>query len=82
MVEQGVKLWGAAETLRHLIGVPISMADRARYDRAVVRAREELGEQVFARAWAEGNQLTTEDAIDYALELILELPSRLSPEER
>jgi len=54
------RLWGAAEALRDAMGTPIAPVYRANYERSVAAARDQLGEQVFTTAWAEGRTMTPE----------------------
>ncbi|MFL5627238.1 MAG: hypothetical protein ACJ788_16790, partial [Ktedonobacteraceae bacterium] len=56
-------LWGAAEALREAIGTPIPPVYRLNYERAVAKARAQLGNEAFARAWAEGRTKTLEQAM-------------------
>ncbi len=58
-----VQLWGAAETLRVAIGVPIPPVELADYERSVSAARVQLGERAFAAAWAQGRSMTPEQAL-------------------
>ncbi len=57
------QLWGQAETLRAAVGVPIPPIDRADYERSVANACAQLGEKVFATAWAQGQSMTPEQAL-------------------
>jgi len=57
------QLWGAAEALREAIGTPIPPIYRLDYERAVAKARAQLGNEDFATAWAEGRTKTPEQAI-------------------
>jgi predicted ATPase/class 3 adenylate cyclase/DNA-binding CsgD family transcriptional regulator len=57
------RLWGAAEALRDAMGTPIPPVYRAEYERSVAAARDQLGEQVFTTAWAEGRNMTPEQAL-------------------
>jgi tetratricopeptide (TPR) repeat protein len=57
---QAAQLWGSAECLRQAIGAPIPPVDRATYEHAVARIRTQLGEQDFAKAWAEGRIMSLE----------------------
>jgi len=57
------QLWGLAETLRAAVGVPIPPIDRADYERSVANACAQLGEKVFATAWAQGQSMTPEQAL-------------------
>jgi predicted ATPase/DNA-binding SARP family transcriptional activator len=65
---QAARLLGAAASLRESIGAPLPPVERAEYDRTVEVARSALGEEVFAAAWAEGQTMKLEQAIDLALE--------------
>src|SRR5436309_1522975 len=66
--ERAARLWGAAESLRQSLGLPLPPNEREEYDRHRSAAREALGEEAFAGAWAEGRAMTSEQAIDYALD--------------
>jgi predicted ATPase/DNA-binding CsgD family transcriptional regulator len=65
------RLWGGAETLREVGGPrgPFIMfakrtqAERADDERLVSAVRTQLGEQAFAKAWAEGRTMTPEQAL-------------------
>jgi ATP/maltotriose-dependent transcriptional regulator MalT len=65
--ERAARLLGAAAVLfdreRDLYA-----ADRITFDRDVGAARTQLGEATFMSAWADGQAMTLEDAIAYALE--------------
>jgi ATP/maltotriose-dependent transcriptional regulator MalT len=60
---QAVRLWGAAEALREVIGAPMHPVHRPSYEQAMALAHRELGEQAFAAAWAEGRSLTPEQVL-------------------
>ena len=62
--DSAARLWAAAEALRERIGAPPKRPERARYEPLVAKAREALGEEDFAKAWAEGRNLTPERALD------------------
>jgi ATP/maltotriose-dependent transcriptional regulator MalT len=57
------RLWGAAEALREAIGAPMYPVYRASYEHAIAQACAALGEQTFRAAWAEGQQMTPEQAL-------------------
>jgi len=57
------RLWGTAEALRDGMGTPIPPVYRAAYERSVAAARSQLGEQVFATAWAEGRSMTLDQVL-------------------
>jgi predicted ATPase/class 3 adenylate cyclase len=65
--ERAAHLYGAAEALRQVIGSPILPSERADYDRSVAAVRAGLGEEAFAKAWAEGRRMSTEEAIQLAM---------------
>jgi tetratricopeptide (TPR) repeat protein len=68
-------LWGAAETLRQALGVPIPPVERATYEQAVATARSQLGERAFAAAWAEGRTMTPEQALAAQEQTMVPAPS-------
>jgi predicted ATPase/serine/threonine protein kinase/DNA-binding CsgD family transcriptional regulator len=57
------RLWGAAESLREVIGAPLPPADRLAYESSAAAVRSQLGEKPFAAAWAEGRTMTPEQAL-------------------
>jgi DNA-binding CsgD family transcriptional regulator len=57
------QLWGAADTLRDAIGVPIPPVELADYERTLSAARVHLGERAFAAAWAQGRTMTPGQAL-------------------
>ncbi len=57
------QLWGAAEYLRETIDVPLPPVERAEYERQVMTGRAQLGESVFAAAWAQGRTMTPEQVL-------------------
>src|SRR5215210_1462225 len=67
--ERAARLWGAAHTLLETIEVIAypHAADRSFYDARLTRSREDLDERAWKKAWAEGQAMTTEEAVDYAL---------------
>lgn len=46
----------------------LDLEDRAVYESGIAAARTQLDEATFGTAWAEGRAMTTEQAIEYALE--------------
>ena len=56
-------LWGAAEALREAIGTPIPPVYRPGLAKAVAKARAQIGNEAFGRAWAEGRTMTPEQAL-------------------
>jgi predicted ATPase/DNA-binding XRE family transcriptional regulator len=66
--ERAARLFGAAGALRGDSGWPLSPATQAEQERTVRAASIELEEGPFASAWAEGREMTIEQAATYALE--------------
>jgi predicted ATPase len=67
-VEQAARLMGAAERMYQVAGAWSFIAARGQNRRAVDTAREALGEESFAAAWAHGRQLSREQATTEALQ--------------
>jgi predicted ATPase/transcriptional regulator with XRE-family HTH domain/Flp pilus assembly protein TadD len=67
--ERAGRLFGAAERLREITGVPLTPSERPYYDRYLAAAREQLDEEQWNAAWAEGRAMTLEEAVASALEL-------------
>jgi predicted ATPase/class 3 adenylate cyclase len=61
------RLSGAAWGLRASVGIPINDLDRERMDDWLRTARAEIGPEAFEAAREEGAEMTTDQAIDYAL---------------
>ena len=69
-LERAARLWGAAEAILEpieVIAYPYA-TDRSLHDKQVAAARKRLNEETWTRAWEEGRAMTTEQAIEYALE--------------
>ena len=64
---QAARLYGAAEFLRDVIGIPLPLPYQVHYERMLAAARAQLDEAAFATAWAEGRSLSLEQAIADAL---------------
>jgi hypothetical protein len=60
-------LFGAATGRLEPIGALLNPEIRADADRFEAGARAGLGEETFARAWAEGQAMTLGQAVEYAL---------------
>jgi predicted ATPase/DNA-binding CsgD family transcriptional regulator len=57
-----VHLWGVAERLREEHALAILPTQQARSEQSMDLARLQLGAEIFAVAWAEGRQMTPEQA--------------------
>ena len=66
--ERGVRLLGAAETLRQTLGAPLFPAERADYDAEVGRLRAALGDAAFGVQWQIGLLMPIERALAEARE--------------
>jgi predicted ATPase len=65
---KAARLFGAAETLRTSIRTALTPAERAEHDRYLAAARAQIDESAFVFAWAEGQTMTMEQAVAYALD--------------
>ncbi len=63
------RLWGASEAWRAKFGAPLLPKYRADKKRDSTAARAHLGEATWDVAWAEGQAMSLEDAVTYALEV-------------
>jgi hypothetical protein len=66
--ERAARFWGAAAALREAIGAPLEFHWREERERDLGATRAALGEEAFAAAWAEGQALSLEEAVAYALQ--------------
>jgi hypothetical protein len=66
---EAVRLFGAAAALRELLGTPLPVGERPRYERFLELAKEALGPRDFEEAWNEGRAMDHDRAVDYALSL-------------
>ena len=66
---EAVELWGTAEALREVLGVPMYPVERADYEQAVAAARKQLGEEASARAWQKGRITPVEQVIATLLKM-------------
>ena len=62
--EWATVLWGAAERYREASNATLPLVERLGRARRVEQAKRLLGEQVFAEKWAEGRNMTAEQAIE------------------
>ena len=67
---RAARLWGAAERLSETYGGHIMPADRSiiDYEGRLAAARSQLDEAAWTAGWTEGRAMTTEQAVEYALE--------------
>ena len=62
--ERAATLFGAAAKVRERLGAPLPPVFRPPHDSAVAALREALGEPAFAMAWANGQTLSIDEAVD------------------
>jgi DNA-binding CsgD family transcriptional regulator len=63
---EAVRLWAAAQAQRDTLGYTRFPIDQAPHQAALAQARQALGADDFAAAWADGAQLSAEAAVAYA----------------
>ncbi|HEX6506750.1 MAG TPA: tetratricopeptide repeat protein, partial [Chloroflexota bacterium] len=64
---RAARLCGAAARIRELSGSRLERPDRPRVEATTAAARSALGDAGFEAAWSEGQELTMEEALEYAL---------------
>jgi hypothetical protein len=69
-VEGGTMLLGAVEALSRSMGGVLDVIDRMLLERNMARARVQLGDVKFRKAWAEGQAMSMAQAVEYAQEHI------------
>jgi predicted ATPase/DNA-binding CsgD family transcriptional regulator len=57
------RLYGSAESLRNMLGAPLTPIDRSYYEQSVAAVRAQLDEPTFLKAWSEGQTMPLEEAI-------------------
>ena len=66
-VEQAVPLYGAAHSLRKIIGSPLSPSESGEHERNMAAARAATDERTFQTLWEKGEAMTLNQAVEYAL---------------
>ena len=64
---RAARLFGAAAALREAIGAPRPPAFRNYHECNLTAVRDRLGQEAFEKAYTEGQKLTPEGAVEYAL---------------
>ena len=84
---RAARLWGVAEVLRGEIGVPWQPDERLLHEPQLAAARSRLDEAAWEAAFAEGQAMTFEEAVEYALSAeepaasVSTAPEQTSPDE-
>jgi predicted ATPase/DNA-binding CsgD family transcriptional regulator len=73
------RLWGAAESLREVMGAPLPPLWRADYERAVAAARTSLGERECTALWVEGRAMSLEHLLADREPVPLSSPAPTTP---
>jgi non-specific serine/threonine protein kinase len=63
--ERAASLFGVAAVVRENLGAPLPPVFRPPHDSVLAALRETLGEPAFASAWANGQALSIDEAIDH-----------------
>ncbi len=66
--ERAARLLGSATAIWEGHNLPLWPAERAEYERTTARARAQVDEETWQRAWDEGRTMTPEQAAAYTLE--------------
>ena len=66
--KRAARLWGAASAWREAINELLPPSYQRDYAPSITQARAQLGEEVYASAWAEGHAMSPEQAIALAFE--------------
>jgi len=66
--EQAARLFGVVDSFYARIGKKMVPSDQKEFDHYVAVVRAQLDEALFAKAWAECNDITIEQAIVFALQ--------------
>jgi predicted ATPase len=67
-VQRAAKIWGAAEVLNEKMGLVNAPDNRRRTDALIAEARRRINPKAFDAAWAEGRELSLDEAIELAME--------------
>jgi predicted ATPase len=67
--ERATRLLGAAAALRQAMGTPVTGSAGAEHDAAMANVRAALGDELFAAAWAAGEQSPLEHLLEEAVAL-------------
>ncbi len=65
--EKAIRLFGAAETLREAIGLPLPASDLRAHEDDLTTIRKHLAGDIVNKLWEEGKELTIEQAVEFAI---------------
>jgi predicted ATPase/class 3 adenylate cyclase/Tfp pilus assembly protein PilF len=66
--ERAAQLWGAAQDLHEVKGIPRDIDFLAEADARISAVRSGMGEEAWDEAWRKGRAMTLDEAVSYALE--------------
>lgn len=66
--ERAARIFGASEGILLSIGAALQPADNLEVDQYLARIQEQLDEEIFKNAWAEGRKMSTPASIAFALD--------------
>ena len=66
-IERAARLLGAAESMREATGSALPPQVKEAHDQNVGTIRSELGEEMFTSLWAQGREMSFEEAVEFAL---------------
>jgi ATP/maltotriose-dependent transcriptional regulator MalT len=66
--ERAALLFGAAEAMRHEVGMPVLPVDAESYSADIATVRAALGEHAFSDAWQRGASLSWDESIAAAVD--------------
>jgi predicted ATPase/serine/threonine protein kinase len=69
LAEQAARILGASEGILERMAVTLQPADRIEIDRYLTETRQTLGAMTFDAAWHTGREMSTEEALAFALAL-------------
>jgi predicted ATPase/DNA-binding CsgD family transcriptional regulator len=71
---RAARLYGYAESLRTLIGAPLTPIDRLYYQHSVAAVRAQLDEPTYLKTWTDGQAMTLEAALAEAVQVQAPMP--------
>jgi predicted ATPase/class 3 adenylate cyclase len=71
--DKAARLFGASESLLKGIARRMDAPDQKEFDHYVAVAREQLDKATFSKAWAEGQKMSLNEALDLALKTVEEM---------
>ncbi len=66
-LKRGAKLFGSVDILLESTHMVLPSDDRLPYEHGIAIAREQLGVEEYEKAWQEGQAMSMEQTIEYAL---------------